>query len=438
MSLPQLLAWRYITAGTRNSNIKTMLTICYTGICIGTLALTLTLIITRGFEKSIHTKISGINAPAIIESPGQKIDDVALKNYLTKKFGRVIKDMSSSCVGQMIINEGHAPSVVFLRGIESEHERNVTGLEEKIVKNQSGIQPNLIALLSTGGIIIGHKIATRHNIKPGDTINIAIPHQVARKGRINLEKKELVVAGIFDVGLNEYDSNIAYIELSAFKELMESEKGVDSISISFKPQEHAPIITRIKPIDHVIHMIRQAIPFTAVDYEQSIVDDMKTKLPEVHVATWQELYPSIISSLRLEKYAMFFVIALIALVAFMNMIALLFMKIQQKRRDIAILQTMGMNFSDITSLFTTLGMIITLGATSLGLILGAIIGYVLEYHPFIKLPDVYFVEYLPACLEPEVFIATFACTTLLGWLATRRAVASLKDINIAEVLRQES
>ena len=61
------------------------------------------------------------------------------------------------------------------------------------------------------------------------------------------------------------------------------------------------------------------------------------------VYSWKDLYPSLVASLKLEKYVSFFILALILLVASMNIISLLFMQITQKRPTIALLQAMGMS-----------------------------------------------------------------------------------------------
>ena len=134
---------------------------------------------------------------------------------------------------------------------------------------------------------------------------------------------------------------------------------------------------------------------------------------------------------------MFFILALISLVASMNMISLLFMQIQQKRRDIAIFKAMGMSDNCIRSIFLHLGIGITLSASAIGLGIAALAGYLLEKYPFIELPDVYYVSYLPARMEPEIFFVVFIATMLLGFLATWIPSRRSKQIEIAQVLRQE-
>ncbi|NDC43116.1 MAG: ABC transporter permease [Chitinophagia bacterium] len=159
--------------------------------------------------------------------------------------------------------------------------------------------------------------------------------------------------------------------------------------------------------------------------------------PDFVVRSWQELYPALVASLKLEKYVMFLVIALITLVASMNMVSLLFMQIQQKRRDIAIFQAMGMPHTMIREIFLYIGLFITLIASTLGLLAAGIVGTLLERYPCIQLPDVYYISYLPARLDAEIFIMVFVVTLLIGFVATWLPAYRTRSIKIAQVLREE-
>ena len=133
---------------------------------------------------------------------------------------------------------------------------------------------------------------------------------------------------------------------------------------------------------------------------------------------------------------MFFVLALITLVACMSMISLLFMQIQNKRRDIAIFKAMGLADTNIKAIFLRMGLVITTSASLVGLALAACAGYCIEKYPFIQLPDVYYVSYLPARMDLELFVVVFVVTLLLGFLATWVPAHRATQINVADVLRE--
>ena len=172
--------------------------------------------------------------------------------------------------------------------------------------------------------------------------------------------------------------------------------------------------------------------------EQASLTKLRARFPSYEVFSWKELYPELMAALVLEKYAMFFILSLIMLVACMNVVSLLFMQITQKRGDIAIMKAMGTADAQVTRLFVWLGMSISLLATLVGLSLAVIASWFLEHYPFIKLPDVYYVSQLPARMEIGLLIQVFVVIMLISFVAIWFPAQKTRTINIADVLRFEA
>jgi lipoprotein-releasing system permease protein len=411
-TISSFISWRYLWHKEKDSNIAVMLKICFAGITIGTFALMLTLIITNGFEKVIHEKMRGINAQAVIYSPGNKLDFDGISNALTTEFKDSVKGISSNCFKQVIVDDQESQSVLFLKAIEPDKENSVTTLAEKVITYDPAIKKDspalLLQLLKSNNIIIGYKMAQDHHLSIGQDLDIMIPEPQSKK-KLALKKHTFTVAGIFKIGLEEYDNNVAFLSQETFNDLY-NEKGVDQITLKLKSYDDS--------------------------FEQLTIQKLQKRLPHLTVRSWKDMYPALVASLKLEKYVMFFVLALITLVACMNMISLLFMQIQHKRRDIAIFKAMGMANKHIRSIFLQMGIVVTMSASLIGLALAAIAGYLIERYPFIELPDVYYISYLPARMDTEIFIVVFVATLLLGFLATWIPAKRSTQINIANVLRQ--
>jgi len=412
-SITSFLAWRYLTFQRKDKNISFMIKICFLGIFIGTFSLMLTLIITNGFEKTIHEKMQGINAQIIINAPGNQLQYDPIKKVIHDEFGTNIKGISSNTTKQAILEIDKQHSVIFLKGIDHYNEHLVTNLHTKITYPKN--VESLSMLEQENSIIIGHAIAQQNALSVGDLLTVLIPEPSGRK-KIALSKKVLTITGIFKVGLDEYDSNIAFCSHELIDNLYDQE-GVDQITITLK-QSRTPL-------------------FFGQPAEVTLIKNLKQRFPSLRVHSWKDYYPALVSSLKLEKYVSFFILALITLVASLNMISLLFMQIQHKRKDIAILKAMGLSHSKIQNIFLRVGMSITLLASTLGLSLAALSGYLLNKYPFIKLPDVYYISHLPARLDWEIFVVVFLATILLGFIATWIPARQVKSINVADVLRQE-
>ncbi|MFH0898086.1 MAG: FtsX-like permease family protein, partial [bacterium] len=353
---------------------------------------------------------------------------------------------SGSSSRQIILSINKAHKVIALQGIDEKTEHTVTTLHKKIIlphiKNKIF---TLKDLLTNNNIIIGHKTAVNYGFKIGDRVDCLVPEAGGKK-KLLLKKRTAVIAGIFKIGLDEFDNNCAFTSINFLNKIFD-EQGVDKISInliknktSFKSlwKAHGKHVTIPFVIATTRLLAKKIINlFSQYDQEQETLLKLKKRLHHLHVNSWKDLYPALVSSLKLEKYVMFFILALITLVASMNMISLLFMQIQNKRPDIAILKTMGMQDQLIRSIFLRIGLSITIGASTLGLGLAAIAGYFLEKYPFIQLPDVYYVSHLPARMDLEIFVVVFAACLLLGLLATWIPARRAKNIEIVNVLRQQ-
>ena len=447
-NLASTIAWRYLTFKGKDKNISFMIKICFLGILIGTFALMLTLIITNGFEKAIHKKMQGINAQIIITAPGgNKLDYVQIRNSLLQEFPQQIAGISGSSMKQAILEKNKTQSIIFLKGIDEEHESEVTNLDEKIQPQENSTQKiaELKHLLRDNQILVGHKLAKEHNLKTGDKVTLMIPEPTSKK-KIVLKKQNIVVAGVFNIGLEEYDNNFAFTTLDFLNETFD-EEGSDQVTLKMKDEptfsvarfaQQAKLAWNKNGIFDLMRLIKNKLSSLFLsNKEDAIITLLKFRLPHLNTHSWKDLYPALVSSLKLEKYVMFFILALITLVASMNMISLLFMQIQHKRRDIAIFTAMGMPAKKIRSIFLRIGMSITLLASIFGLGFAALAGYFLERYPFITLPDVYYVSYLPAHMDPEIFFVVFVATLFMGFFATWLPAKRLKKINVTNILREE-
>lgn len=442
-ALARFLAWRFLTHRRKDSNISFMLKVCFLGIFIGSFALMLTLIITNGFEKVIHEKMQGINAEYVVYATGNKIAYPQLRAHLLKECGDVVSGISGSALKQAIIDDT-TQTVLMLRGIDQIHEHTVNVLNTKIInprlRNEQNRWQIFDKLLQPNSIIIGHKLAKEKHYTVGDQITIMLPEPRSQKS-ITLRKAPVTITGIFNVGLEEYDNNLALCSLDQFQEWFD-EEGVDALAITLKHPENESMLSFVKKYGFLQGVGKYFYTrLHAILGKKSGIDEVQAVLgsvsPDFIVRSWQELYPALVASLKLEKYVMFIVIALITLVASMNMVSLLFMQIQQKRRDIAIFQAMGMPHNIIREIFLYIGLFITLIASSAGLIAAGIVGALLERYPCIQLPDVYYISYLPARLDAEIFMMVFIVTLLIGFVATWLPAYRTRSIKIAQVLREE-
>ncbi len=398
------------------------------GIFIGTFALMMTLMITSGFEQAISEKVRGINAQGSMYVPGKQLDYLHLRSVLLEEFKGKLAGVSGAVTKQIIVERADVQTVLVLKGIDILHDTTVTNLIDKIkipvADELVSREDRLVQRLAGPRVLIGHKLARDLMLALDDEFEILIP-EPQRKKQIGLSKKKVIVGGVFDIGLEEYDNNFAFCSLDFIHEIF-NDDGVDHVLLKFA-----------EPARGWWERLSTRFCNVTYDYEQDILAILRNRFTDVYVTTWYEQYPALVASLKLEKYIMFIIIALITLVASMNMISLLFMYITSKRRDIAILRALGCSAGQIKRIFLRVGMLITATSSLFGLFCAWCVGYLLQSYPLIPLPDVYFVSHLPVALQPELFMIVFVVTMLLGLFALLIPVRGVERIHIVNVLRQD-
>lgn len=404
------IAWRYALGSQRNKNIATMAKLCFLSIFISSFSLALVMAIMNGFEKATHEKMQGIHAQIIMRAYGDELDVESIDKVIDSEFPDILAS-SPTGLRQAIIQQESSDDVtniIMIKAIDPERESQVTNFNKKII---SGIETpkSLATLVHDNHIMIGSTMAKNLGLEVGDTVNILYTNDnEARSRRITLGETKAIVGGIFSTGIDEFDATLALCSLPFFQSVF-PDSGITQINIKLKPGTN----------------------------EEHIINELKNRL-KLEVYSWKELYTPLVAALKLEKYAMFLVLALLTLVASMNIISLLFMQITQKRGDIAILRSLGLDSNSISSIFLMMGMSISLAASIFGLLVASGASWLLETYPFITLPDAYYVSHLPARMEWHLLLIVFLAIMIISFISTWFPARRTRNINISDVLRFEA
>jgi lipoprotein-releasing system permease protein len=404
------LAQRILLNNVYQKNISTMTYICFVGIFIGSFSLALVTAIMNGFEVTIHQKMQGIHSNIIIQSYRNGINTDVLSSILHKEFPE-IRSFSPMATHHVLLRSNdqqqeETPIIAIIKGIDPQTEQHTSALSQKMV-NTINNEP-FTQLFNNNHIIIGKKLAQYNNITIGDEIELLFlrDNQIHGK-KVVFDATPAIITGIFDTGIDEFDNGVVYCSLN-FLEKLYPNIDVDQINVTTAANVNE---------EQLIHKLRKRLG--------------------LDVYSWKDLYPSLVATLKLEKYVSFFILALILLVASMNIISLLFMQITQKRPDIAMLKAMGMPHTTIRTIFLIIGMTISCIASASGLIAAVITSWLLQKYPFITLPDTYYVTQLPVAMNGEIICAVFCVVILFTFIATWLPIRQIATINVSRVLRFE-
>ncbi len=260
-------------------------------------------------------------------------------------------------------------------------------------------------------IILGSELASLLGVYLGDTLRVISP--TLQRGPLGMipRVREFTVAGIFEIGMYEYDANLAITSLRTAQEFFQTGDTVNGIEV------------------------------TLMDIYRA--DEMRERIPEIlgpnyYGRDWMQMNRNLFSALKLEKFTMFVILTLIVLVAAFNIVSTLIMNVLEKEREIAILKAMGATNRAVMGIFVLQGLIIGLTGTVLGVILGYTVGYLIDNYQIIKLPaDVYYLSHLPVKMKVVDFVVVSLSALVITLLATVYPALQAARLNPIEPLRYE-
>lgn len=404
-----LMSLRYLQAANQNSTIRTMIKICFFGIFIGTFSLALIVSVMKGFEQATYIKMQSIYPQIIIDADGQELDYKQLTTILQDpayKIAHFAPQQTTQALCNNIESQ-EMPYVIQLKGINPQLEQHVTPIQTMILPKN---QPHYLEkLLHNNQVIVGKQLAQQLHLSTGSHINLIYTSDEDLTRKVDFEQKKVIVAGIFDTGIDDFDANFIYCSSTFFKQLF--------------------------PDHGITQIYANACDKTN---EENVITTLQNRL-HINVYSWKKLYTSLVSALELEKYAMFLILLLIILVASSNIISLLFMQITQKRKDIALLLTFGLSPAKIKNIFLALSMTISTIAATSGLFFAYLAGLFLQNYRWIKLPDnIYYTTHLPVSMDAYLFLFIFFVVLTISFFASLIPLSKIKMKNIATILRNET
>ena len=404
---------RYTRARRRTRFISFITLTSVLGIALGVTALITVLSVMNGFEAELRERILGMTSHATITGMDGQLREWRALEASLKEEPRVL-GWAPYIEGQAMLNSGRRVSGTMLRGILPDYESRVSEVTGKLTSGSlDDLKPGEF------GIILGGELADYLGLIVGDKVTVITPQVTPTPAGILPRLKRFTVVGVFQVGMYEYDRNLALIHLDDAAKLFRMDGAVTGL--------------RLKLDD--------------VFYARQVAREIGPKLPGPYLVTdWTQAHSNFFKAVQTEKRVMFIILLLIVAVAAFNIVSTLVMVVTDKRSDIAILRTQGMTPLAVMGIFIVLGTIIGL----FGTILGGVGGVLLALNVEIVVPaierlfgvhflsaDVYYISELPSkLLWSDVYRIT-GVAFLLSILATIYPAWQASRVKPAEELRYE-
>lgn len=416
MNLPYQLfiALRHLKSKRKHKGISFNALISIGGVAVGVMALLVVLSVMSGFHEKLKQKILGANAHAVVLSFKGAIED---HNHVIKnlKDEPQIASMSPFVLGQVMVSSGERAHGVFMRGIEPASDLKTTDILRHL---RVGSVEDLISdskMQTTENaypwIILGRELASTLGVIRGDVVNVLSPMgEIGPLGMLPIIKNFQVV-GIFEMGMFEYDMNLALTDINAARDFFGFGNKVTGIQVRVND------IYKANQVSKAVNE-RLGFPYYARD--------------------WMQMNRSLFSALKLERFAMFIILTLIILVASFNIISTLMMNVMEKQKEIAILKAMGATNSGIMMVFMLQGLFIGIAGTTLGVIGAYALGNIIHNYEIIRLPaDIYHISTLPVKMKLFDFVVVSVSAITISFLSTIYPSYYAARLNPVEPLRYE-
>jgi lipoprotein-releasing system permease protein len=407
------VALRYLRARKGERFISITAVMSLLGIALGVAALIIVMSVMNGFRQDLAERIIGLNGHLTVQPARGR----ALENYaaLASQIARLpgVQQVIPAVEGQSLLTGASGGAAAGLvRGIAPV---DLQGRQQVAGRLRRGS-------LSTFGdgdtAVIGSRLATRMGLRPEDRLTLVLPQ--ARGGDFTTapRQRSFQVIAIFDTGMPEVDARQVFIPLRAAQEFFGLAGDVSQMEVFVAdPQQVAPVTAAVQ---------------------------LALRGDPVRVVDWQRLNSSIYAAMLVERNVMFLILTLIVIIAAFNIISSLTMLVKDKRRDIAVLRTLGARRGAILRIFLLCGATLGSLGTLLGFVLGLIIasnfvtlrGWLLALRdtPFFS-PELFYLTQLPVVIEPNEVLLVTAMGLALSLVATLYPSWRAALVDPAEALR---
>ena len=398
-SLVPYLVKKYIRFDKSQPFISISAILAFLGVSIGLMVLIVAMAIMNGTSKEFEEKISTMSYPISIVPNSKKFINEPLRKALHKRFPDFI--LSPYLNTQAIVKQNGQMSGVVVFGVDFHDEAKIN----KIVKK---------ALVKYGypkkfEAILGENIVKNYALEVGQKLTVIFTEATPGGFSLLPTMKRFKIRGTFKSGLQAYDSAYVYTTLDALSKIVKVKKGY----------YHGIHVLSSNPVED-IKRIRAVLPmgYTAVGW-------------------WQQ-NGNLFSAMAMEKKALFIVLMLIILVASLNIISSLLMTVMNRRKEIALLLSLGATKDEIKKAFFYLGSLIGGAGVVMGAVLGLLGIYILGHFDIVTLPaDVYGTSKLPLDLSTVDFVSTVIGAVLIVLFSSYYPSKKATEVDILTTLRNE-
>ncbi|MBL92748.1 MAG: hypothetical protein CMH56_13165 [Myxococcales bacterium] len=451
---------RRFLMGKRTSNVVSLITVLSVfAVVVGTSGMVVVMSVMNGFSSDLRSKILGANAHLLVMKYGTDFTEYPEVMKKTRVLPGVV-GATPFVINEVMISSDINLTGALIKGVDVDTVNEVTVLGDNMVKGElahlkdpskievprslkpvpepTGTAPAqtegddeeavdeeaalAAALAGTDadpakgppvlpGIVIGQEMAKNLKVFMGDVVNVVSPvGELGPTGPVP-KARAFRVAGMFFSGMYEYDSKFVYIDLAEAQDFFSTNGGVTGVEY------------KVNDIDNTQGLGRQML-LALGGYPYRTKD-------------WMEMNRNLFSALKLEKIAMFIILALTMYMASFLILVTLVMVVMEKGKEIAILKSMGATDTSVMKIFVTYGLFIGVLGGAVGLGMGFLLCLGIQEFGIGLDPEVYYITNLPVKIDVVEVCLVGSAAVVVSFLATIPPALFASRLSPVEGLRYE-
>ncbi|MDX8408574.1 MAG: lipoprotein-releasing ABC transporter permease subunit [Mariprofundales bacterium] len=407
LSCEWMLARRYLRSRSDERLVSLIGWSSTVGMAIGVAALIVVLSVMYGFDKELKSRILGFSSHIDIQGAGSTT--ARWREWLTQvRKNPAVAQAAPYVSSQVLVSEGAQAAGAILKGIDPKQEQQL----------QAHVSQGRFLSPQPFETVMGKDLARKLGVRVGDDVHLLTPVGGVSLAGMAPRMRAFHVVGIFDSGFYEYDIGLLLASIDSVQRLNRLGDRVSGIEVRLHDRDQA----------------------------QQVAAALRQLLPQAWVISWMQRHRSFFKALKTERITMGIILSLIVLVAVFNMVVSLVMVVMQRRKEVAVLKTVGASEGMIVRIFLWMGAILCGLGTLIGAVGGTLLAWKLE--PLLKWVehisgvtfmsgDVYYIDHVPSALDPTSITTVIVVSLLLGIAATLYPAWRAAKIPPADVLRYE-